>query len=728
MSLFVSPPLTSLLFSTAEGHATPSLFTRSFLRFFTSQYNQTYLGLALYLFLALALCGLLAILAYLLALSTSQDTEKRSEYECGFAPFDSATRLPFDVHFYLVGILFLIFDVEIALLFPWVLSLHTIGWFGFYLMISFILVLSVGFLYEWKRGALIWPARYSALRTDLSASKWTLLPMLGGSHTDTLPAAFKQIAGVANYGAELVGPLLPECTLFVMITYILTLAAYELGAGRAKKALALEIWNASRVGFLLVAVLYLCQLGGNALETTILAGHFFTSKGIIAFKLVVLLSGLFVLDSSERYIREHRRHLLEYSILLSLSILFLLLLVGANHLIAAFLAVVGFSLNLYVLVLSDLSSHPSREAGLKYYYLSTVSSGFIIYGVFLLYAMTGTAEFGKLGEVFSTATILHHNLLLVSVHLILLGFFFKLSAVPGHLWAVEVYEGSPSPITAFFMLPVKAAVLVFLIRFLATALAPLADYWLPFVTFAAAASLLWGAFAASYERKTKRFLGYAAINQMGFLLMGLCCDTDVAIRATSLYLFLYLLMSAGFLMVFLHARRADNFELIYLSDFRGLAKKEWLLSWSFAIILFSMAGIPPLAGFFGKYYILAHAIEKGLLYLAALGLLTSLISAYYYISIVRTMWFEQTDKVVDVKCELTRSQRLGLLFIELTLWLGAFFAPALLSLLDLLPSALLALYLTASSSSLFFLSITPLATPSHQRCPFPPPPPNACVL
>ena len=860
----------------------------------------------------MALCGLLAAAAYLFSLSSVQDSEKRSEYECGFEPFDSATRLPFDVHFYLVGILFLIFDVEIALLFPWVLSLRTTGWFGFYLMMGFIALLAIGFLYEWKRGALIWPARQqemayvfssqkalfthplmllittgyypvvwefyfwaatfcavllftapskkqltakgciaavlpydntnqllvlnqlprSVKKAKLSArlkhlnrtitswrfsvvedyttaarfmerrlhffkasinfyiNKITELTVLCRSKNfyndgavsaaeqsffselrtpvkeyntavdhcrmlykkatssqlfkkqrpvtsahEKLAAAVRkylyfryanftktgkstqktarqlrkniialtklnkpslrarrkaaQLAAVAftapsaheatfltdifSYASQFFGGFLPEMLLTVSITAVLTFLALDLGNGRLKKELAMESAIALRYALAYTAGIYFLQMLEGATHANIMfSGYVWTSLYVAFFKLLTATASYFILTASQSYISEHKRHLIEYPLTMVIATLFMLLLVGSSHLVSAFLAIVGFSLNLYVLVLFDATAAVAREAGVKYFYLSTLSSGLMMYSIFLITLTLGTGSLFEMAQILSTDVELSttgSSLLHVAVIFLLVGLFFKLSAFPGHLWAAEVYEGSPDPIAGFFMLPVKIAVLGFVIHLLAVTFASISIFWQPLVMLSASISMIWGCFAALAEKKTKRFLAYTSINQMGFLLLGLATASFEGYRSTVVYLIIYIVMNIGFLTVFLTARRTSTgATLRYLTDFRELGQQDAMTSWSLAIVLFSMAGIPPLAGFFGKYYLLLHAQEQGFYGLVIVGLVTSLASAYYYLRLIKIMWFEGSEGLAAIRFAPTRGQYYTFFAVELFLW------------------------------------------------------------
>jgi NADH-quinone oxidoreductase subunit N len=238
-----------------------------------------------------------------------------------------------------------------------------------------------------------------------------------------------------TYAEQILICLLPEVTLTLVISYVLTILAIELGKGRAKKDLAFDSIYALQDGLAYVAILYTIQLILGDTEA-LFNGYLLTSTYVITLKLLTVISGRFILDSSELYMENHSRHLLEYPLVLTLAILFMLLLVGAGHLISAFLALVGFSLNLYVLILFDAPTAVAREAGVKYFYLSTFSSGLILYGVFLMFFVLGTGHFREIGQLLATTPELLENgqhLLQYAILFLLIGLFFKLSAFPGHL-------------------------------------------------------------------------------------------------------------------------------------------------------------------------------------------------------------------------------------------------------------------------------------------------------
>jgi NADH-quinone oxidoreductase subunit N len=273
--------------------------------------------------------------------------------------------------------------------------------------------------------------------------------------------------------------LLPEIMLVIIICYLLVALAIEVGNGRSKKTLALETSNALQhgLGYLIVLYIYYLLFTGPC---TIFNGYLHVDKCVFFLKIILTAAARSILVNSEKYIRESSQNQLEYPLVLTLALLFMLSLVNASHLISAFISLVGFSLNLYVIVLFDSTHGSSREAGMKYFYLSAFSSGLMIYGIFLLFFTLGTGQFREMNTIIkinaeivnNTGTLAHYGILFL-----LTGVFFKLSAFPGHLWAAEVYEGSPDPVTAFFMVPVKVAVISFTLQLLAVGLNAAIPLW-----------------------------------------------------------------------------------------------------------------------------------------------------------------------------------------------------------------------------------------------------------
>lgn len=416
-----------------------------------------------------------------------------------------------------------------------------------------------------------------------------------------------------------------------------------------KKEVTFSLYEFARVSLLIAISLYLLQiLSFLKISVIVFNGYSIVDFYTQVLKLIILLTVWLLLTASRSYLIKHPRHLMEYPILLLLTTLFLIILISSYNLMTLFLAIIGFSLNIYVLLLYDSFNHASREAGIKYYYLSTFSSGLIISAIFFAYLIFHNTSFISITWIlhnWSLFGIVFYKKMLLSVmmYFLVFGFLFKLAAFPCHLWAPEVYDGSPHPITAIFVLPIKIATFGLFLRVLNYTFADLYFIWNYIIWMSAFFSMIWGCLGALSEKLIKRFVAYSSINQMGFLFMGLASGTFEGIRAALLYLVLYVLMNLGFFILFLNTReKKTNRSLTYLSDFNDYTKNNSLYSVSFIIILFSMAGIPPLGGFFGKYFLFLHSFEVGHYLLVIVGMVTSLIATYYYLRIIKILWFEET--------------------------------------------------------------------------------------
>ena len=401
----------------------------------------------------------------------------------------------------------------------------------------------------------------------------------------------------------------------------------------------------SLIWSILIFCLQLFFLGLNS--QFLFTGYTIIDLYSTVIKISVNVTVFFLLKLSKNYVMKHPRHLMEYPILLLLLTFFLGILISAYNLLTAFLAIVGFSLTIYVLLLYDSFNHSSREAGIKYFYLSTFSSGLIISGIFFSYIIFHNTNFLFITWQLHNWTWfnnLPHKILLFHfmIYFLTFGFLFKLAAFPCHLWAPEIYDGSPHPITALFVLPIKIATLGFFLRLLNYTFSDLYQSWNYILWFSSILSMLWGCIGALNEARIKRFIAYSSINQMGFLFIGIVCGTFESLRATFIYLFLYIIMNLGFFILFLTTKEnITRRALTYLTDFNDYAQRNYFYTVTFVIILFSMAGIPPLGGFFGKYYLFLHSFEVGQFSLVVIGMITSVVSTYYYLRIIKVMWFEK---------------------------------------------------------------------------------------
>jgi NADH-quinone oxidoreductase subunit N len=363
------------------------------------------------------------------------------------------------------------------------------------------------------------------------------------------------------------------------------------------------------------------------------------------FKILILVTTLFVFTNAKDYILCHLNPVVEFSSMITFASFFLILLVSAKNLIFMAVCIFGFSLVLYVLLAYDSPYKKSSEAATKYFYLSAVSSALIVAGILLVFINTGTMTFSGITEFLakwtsernSIRTLLFINVGVISIFF---GLFFKLAAVPGHLWAPDIYDGSPTPIIAFFVLPVKIAVLAIFMK-LTIVFKDIDFLWKDVVIYSSITSMILGCVGALEETTIKKFIAWSSTNQMGFLLIGVAASTFDSLQATILYLILYIVMMVCFFQFYINCFYVErNQRIETIQELRNFADKNWRISIGLCLLLFAMAGIPPLAGFFGKYYLFLSAFESEDFILVFTGMMTSLISAYYYLRFVKVLWFE----------------------------------------------------------------------------------------
>ncbi len=380
-------------------------------------------------------------------------------------------------------------------------------------------------------------------------------------------------------------------------------------------------------------------------------------------KIITIISGIFVLVSSYTYTKSEKIFNFEYSILILCSILGMLVMIGSYDLIVFYIGLELQSLSLYVLAAFNRNNIKSSEAGLKYFVLSALSSGILLYGCSLIYGYSGSTNFILISEnIFSSE---YGNVF--GLVFILVGLAFKISAVPFHMWAPDVYEGSPTSITLFFTVVPKIAALTVFIRFLYVPFFSLIDQWQTIIIFLSLSSMIFGAVSAIGQKNLKRLIAYSSIGHMGYALAGLAVGTNSGIQNSIIYICIYLVMNLGIFCCLFAMKRNDKF-FDNIDDLSGLSKNHPLMSLSLLILLFSLAGIPPLAGFFAKFYIFISVIEQSMYFLAIVGLLSTVISAFYYLRIIKVIYFDppkdQYDKVnyFGLKISLTLSTIFVLLY------------------------------------------------------------------
>ena len=356
-------------------------------------------------------------------------------------------------------------------------------------------------------------------------------------------------------------------------------------------------------------------------------------------KILILVSSFFVLIMSKKYIQDINNNKFEYPVIMLIAILGMFFMVSSNDLILFYLGLELQSLSLYILASIDRDNLRSSEAGIKYFVLSALSSGLLLYGCSLLYGFTGSTNFqvisNNVGDI-NIGTIF-------AMIFILVGLAFKVSAVPFHMWTPDVYEGSPTSVTSFFAIVPKIAGIAVFIRFMYSPFQNILDQWQYILVFISIASMILGAVATINQKNIKRLIAYSSISHMGYAIAGISTGTESGFKSTMIYILIYSAMNIGFFaFVFLMKRSGKYVEEI--NELSGISKNHPLAALSLLIVLFSLAGIPPLAGFFAKFYIFMSVIESGMYTLAIIGLITTVVSAFYYIRIVKVMYFDNPKK------------------------------------------------------------------------------------
>ncbi len=427
--------------------------------------------------------------------------------------------------------------------------------------------------------------------------------------------------------------ILPEIFLSIAIMTLLMLGVFI--------RRSLKLVNSLTLFSLIFAIILV--LNQPTEITKIFNESYIIDKFSIFMKVLTLLFCFFILLSSRDYVKSNNIDKIEYPIITLASTLGMLLMISSYDLIVFYLGLELQSLCLYILAAFKRDDERSSEAGLKYFVLSALASGLLLYGCSLIYGFTGSTNFETISE-----NLNENNIPAVfGIVFILVGLSFKVSAVPFHMWTPDVYEGSPTSVTSFFALVPKIAALSVFIRFMYVPFINLINHWQTIIIFLAVASMILGAVAAIGQNNIKRLMAYSSIGHIGYALAGLSVGTNEGIQSTIIYLTIYLVMNLGaFGCIFMLKRENIYYENI--NDLSGLSKNHPLLAFSFLILLFSLAGIPPLAGFFAKFYVFMAIIEAEMYILAVIGLLTTVISAFYYLRIIKIIYFDKAKKPFDL--------------------------------------------------------------------------------
>jgi len=449
-------------------------------------------------------------------------------------------------------------------------------------------------------------------------------------------------------------PALPEIVLALG-----AMALLMFGAFRGEHTAVATNWLA--IGLLVAAGVITLLLPDGTLTT--FGGSFIVDPFARFLKLLALTGSAAAILMSFDYLAFEKQQRFEYPILILLSTMGMLMLISAADLIALYLGLELMSLALYVVAAINRDSSRSSEAGLKYFILGALSSGMLLYGASLVYGFTGTVSFSGIAKVAGQGGIG----LVFGLVFLFAGFCFKVSAVPFHMWTPDVYEGAPTPITAFFAAAPKVAGIAMFVRAAVVAFPGIVPQWQQILVFVSIASMGLGAFGAIGQHNIKRLMAYSSIGHMGFALIGLAAATAEGVEGVLVYMAIYLAMTLGTFAVILAMRREGHM-VEGIGDLAGLARTNPAMAFFLAVLLFSLAGIPPLAGFFAKFYVFLAAIKAGLFALAVIGVVTSVVGAYYYLAIVKIMYFDEPAKpfapmAYELKIVLAVAGLFNLLFI-----------------------------------------------------------------
>ncbi|MFO1103899.1 MAG: NADH-quinone oxidoreductase subunit NuoN [Methylocystis sp.] len=433
---------------------------------------------------------------------------------------------------------------------------------------------------------------------------------------------------------QLAHHFLPETILAVGVMILILI-----GAWRGERGFGLV--DEMAVGILGLALVTIAL--SSTPDTSVFDGAYIDDGFSRFMKALTLIGAIVSILMSVDWLQRNGLEKFEYPVLIILSTLGMLLLISADNLIALYLGLELMSLALYVMAAFARDDGKSSEAGLKYFVLGALSSGMMLYGASLLYGFSGTVSFAGIAAVVSTSAPIG---VIFGLVFVLAALAFKMSAAPFHMWTPDVYQGAPTPVTAFFASAAKMAAVAITARIVFTAFPGVKDQWRQIVVFVSIASMLLGSFAAIGQENIKRLMAYSSIGHMGFALIGLAAADEAGVRGLAIYLTIYLIMTLGTFAAIL-AMRVEGRFVENISDLAGLSRTNGWMAFFLAMLMFSLAGVPPLAGFFAKYYVLLAAVDAGLFGLAVIGVLASAVAAYYYLRVVKVMYFDEPAPAFD---------------------------------------------------------------------------------
>jgi NADH-quinone oxidoreductase subunit N len=431
-------------------------------------------------------------------------------------------------------------------------------------------------------------------------------------------------------------PALPEMALAGAAMMLLLIGVF-----RGEDSARLVSW----LGVLVLIGILVLAARFDSSKQVAFYGMFVTDPFALFMKALLLIGSAVSIVMAIRFNEEHRIARFEFPVLVLLAATGMMVMVSANDLITLYLGLELQSLALYVLASFDRDSVRSSEAGLKYFVLGALSSGMLLYGASMVYGFTGTTSFVELAKLLTGGATPSAGLV-IGIVFVIVGLAFKVSAVPFHMWVPDVYEGAPTPITAFFAVAPKMAAIALFMRFLIEPFGAMLAEWRQVIVFLSIASMVLGAVAAIAQSNIKRLMAYSSIGHIGYALIGLAAASPAGIRGVLIYMSIYLFMNVGTFAVILCMRQQGRM-LEGINDLAGLSRTQPGLALALAIFMFAMAGIPPTAGFFSKLYIFLAAIDAHLTGLAIIGVVASVVGAFYYLRIVKVMYFDEPVGAFD---------------------------------------------------------------------------------
>ncbi len=402
-------------------------------------------------------------------------------------------------------------------------------------------------------------------------------------------------------------------------------------------------WFVDELAIVLLGLAIVATLLSSKAPAEIFDGAFIDDPYARFMKILALLGSMVTLLMSRDYMRRARLEQFEFPVLVVLSTIGMQMLISANSLIALYLGLELMSLALYVVAAFNRDDMRASEAGLKYFVLGALSSGMMLYGASLLYGFAGTVTFSGIATAIGAAP---STGVIFGLVFLMVGLAFKMSTVPFHMWTPDVYEGAPTPVTAFFAAAPKVAAIAVTVRVIITAFPAITTQWQQIIVFISILSMALGSFAAIGQANIKRLMAYSSIGHMGFALVGLAAGTPAGVQGVLMYMAIYVIMTLGTFAAIL-SMRVNGRYIESIADLSGLASTRPLMAFFFAMLMFSLAGIPPLAGFFAKWYVFLAAVQAGLVPLAVIGVVTSAVAAYYYLRIVKIMYFDEAAVPFD---------------------------------------------------------------------------------